>query len=108
MTFATFEIFGRQYRATEGDILLVEAPNAEKFSDKKGEKLFSDPILIEDQNSVFVGSDAKKYKISLEVVGFFRSKKINTKKFKQRKRYRKFITTRRSFVKFKVSKIAKS
>ncbi|GAB4140320.1 MAG: hypothetical protein Fur0024_1460 [Patescibacteria group bacterium] len=108
MVVAIFQIFGREYRVKEGDVLFVEVPNAESFADKKQGKIFAEAKLVEDESNILVGSDATKYKVELEVLGFLRSKKINTKKFERRKRYRKFITTRRSFVKFKVDKIAKS
>ena len=80
--FAIVQIGSKQYKVAEGDIISVE-----KLSTKKAKSVTLDKILlIKDKKDVKVGQPyVKEAKISADILGDFKAKKVISYKYRRRK-----------------------
>ena len=84
MKYAVIRTGGKQYRVSEGDVVKVE-----KLSGEVGEKVtLADILFIGGDDEVKIGAPlVANAKVSGEIVGQIRAKKIRVFKKKRRKSY---------------------
>ncbi len=100
--YVIVETGGKQYPVKEGDIFDVE-----KISAQAGEEVILDKILFasKDEKDVLVGDPYLEGKVTCEVLGHKRGKKVLVFKFKRRKDYKKKQGHRQYYTKLKVKSI---
>ena len=100
--FAVFSSGGKQHRVTEGEIIRVE-----KLAVQAGEEVVFDKVLmVADGDSVSVGAPyVEGGKVTGEVVGNDRGKKLRIIKFKRRKDYLRRQGHRQWFTEVKITGI---
>ncbi len=102
MKYIVFESGGKQYRASEGDILQVERIPAEK--DKK--IVLEKVLLYTNDGKTQLGRPfLTDLKVEASVVDHVRGEKIRVAKFKAKSRYRKVIGHRQALTAIKIEKI---
>lgn len=101
--YAVIESGGKQHKVTHGEIL-----NLEKLDLAAGETFdFDKVMLIADGADVKIGSPyVKGSKVSAEVLGHGRGKKIRVIKFNRRKHYRRQAGHRQWYTQVKITGIA--
>jgi large subunit ribosomal protein L21 len=102
--YAVIATGGKQYRVEQGDILRVE-----KLDAQEGDMVDFDQVLMlgagEDVN---IGAPyLQGSKVSAEVLGQGRAKKIEIIKFKRRKHHRKQMGHRQSYTELLIKEITK-
>ncbi|MFH1610457.1 MAG: 50S ribosomal protein L21 [Patescibacteria group bacterium] len=102
---AAIKTGGKQYIVKTGDELKIE-----KLSQKQGDKLIFDKILMvsdEKGAGLKVGTPyVEGAKVEAEVLEQGKSKKITAAKYKNKTRYHKVYGHRQSFTKVKIKKIS--
>jgi large subunit ribosomal protein L21 len=100
--FAVFASGGKQHRVTEGEVIRIERLAAEP-----GEEVVFDKVLmVADGDQVSVGTRfVDGGKVTAEVIGNDRGKKINVLKFKRRKDYLRRQGHRQWFTELKITGI---
>ena len=101
--YAVIETGGQQHKVKAGEIVKVQLMDV-----KPGDKVEFDKVLmVSDGKSVEVGSPllASK-KVSAEVVGHGRAKKINILKFRRRKHHMKQMGHRQWFTEVKITGVS--
>ncbi|MFP6817324.1 MAG: 50S ribosomal protein L21 [Pseudomonadales bacterium] len=100
--FAVFASGGKQHRVTEGEVIRIERLAAEP-----GEEVVFDKVLmVADGDQVSVGTPfVDGGKVTAEVIGNDRGKKINVLKFKRRKDYLRRQGHRQWFTELKITGI---
>lgn len=100
--YAVFSTGGKQYRASEGDVLRIEKLEAEK-----GSKVEIDHVLmVGEGDDVRVGSPTVEGgKVTAEVVDHGRGDKIRIIKFKRRKHHMKQMGHRQYYTEIKITGI---
>jgi ribosomal protein L21 len=107
MKKATVLINGKQFRVAEGDKVFLELKDAQGLASSRKSITPDQVLLLEDDGQVTTSQDKlSKLKVKLTVKGFVRSKKIPTMKYKRRKRYNVYMTSRREFVRAVVESIS--
>ncbi|MGD8418351.1 MAG: 50S ribosomal protein L21 [Pseudomonadales bacterium] len=101
--FAVFSSGGKQHRVTEGEVIRLERLTAEPGE----EVVFDKVLLVAHGDEVTVG---KPYvdggKVTAEVLGHDRAKKIRILKFKRRKDYMRRQGHRQWFTQLKITGIS--
>ena len=100
---AVFSSGGKQHRVTEGEVIKLERLTAEP-----GEEVVFDKVLIvADGDAVTVGQPyVDGGKVTAEVLGHDRNKKIRIIKFKRRKDYMRRQGHRQWFTQLKITGIS--
>ncbi|WP_376696883.1 50S ribosomal protein L21 [Wenzhouxiangella sp. EGI_FJ10305] len=100
--YAVFSTGGKQYRASEGDVLRVEKLEAEK-----GSKVEIDQVLmVGEGDDVRVGAPTVEGgKVTAEVVDHGRGEKIRIIKFRRRKHSMKQMGHRQYYTEIKITGI---
>ncbi len=100
--YAIIETCGKQYKVSEGSIVLFE-----KLDVKEGEKItFDKVLLVSDDKDVKVGSPiVENAKVEGTVMAHGKHKKIIVFKYKAKKNYRRKQGHRQPFTKVKIEKI---
>ncbi len=100
--FAIVKIGSKQYRAKQGTILRIE-----KLDLETGNKFDLDQILmLSDEQKVTLGNPmVPSAKVTAEIMGHGRAKKINIIKFKRRKHHMKQMGHRQWFTDIKITSI---
>ena len=84
-TYAIVETGGKQYRAEEGTVLLVD-----RLSAGEGDKVTLRPVMFRGDGSIVAaGNDLEKVKVEAVVAEHRRGEKIRVFKYKAKKGYRK-------------------
>lgn len=93
---------GKQYRVATGQVISVE-----KLAGDKGSAIqFTSVLLVNRDGDVISAPDKlKTAKVSGEVVGHGRGKKVSVVKFKRRKNYRRHRGHRQSATTVRITKI---
>ncbi len=100
--FAVFASGGKQHRVTEGEVVRLELLDAEPGQ----EVVFDKVLLVADGDNVSVGAPyVAGGKVTGEVVGNDRGKKIRIIKFKRRKNYMRRQGHRQWFTDVKITGI---
>ncbi|MCZ6709057.1 MAG: 50S ribosomal protein L21 [Gammaproteobacteria bacterium] len=100
--FAVFASGGKQHRVTEGEVIRIE-----RLAVEPGEEVVFDKVLmVADGDQVSVGTPfVDGGKVTAEVIGNDRGKKINVLKFKRRKDYLRRQGHRQWFTELKITGI---
>lgn len=103
MKYVVIQSGGKQYRASEGDILELERLDGEK--DQK--VIFDEVLLFTNNGTVTVGTPLVSG-ISVEgvILENFKGEKIRVAKFKAKSRYRRVIGHRQSLSKVRIDSIS--
>ena len=100
--YAVIKTGGKQYRVSEGERLRVE-----KLPGSVGDKVEIDQVLMLGGEKVAVGTPTVSgAKVSAEIVGQGRSKKVIVYKIKRRKSYRRKAGHRQPYTELKVTGIS--
>ena len=102
MSFAVIQTGGKQYRVREGDTIHVES-----LPDIDGDSVeLTEILLVSKQGKVKVGSPTiKRAKVTAEVVGQGKGRKIVVFKYKSKTRYRRKNGHRQSYTDLKITGI---
>ena len=99
---ATILASGTQLRVKQGDILDVDRVKAEPGSSI----VYEDVLLVEDGEEVSVGTPSvENAKVSAEVLGHYRGKKVKVFKMRRRKKYRRTRGHRSELSKIRITEI---
>lgn len=100
--FAVFSSGGKQHRVTEGEVIKLERLVAEPGD----EVVFDKVMILADGDQVTVG---KPYvdgcKVTAEVIGHDRAKKIRVIKFRRRQNYKRLQGHRQWYTELKITAI---
>ncbi len=101
--FAVFSSGGKQHRVTEGEVIKLERLTAEP-----GEEVVFDKVLIvADGDQVSVGQPyVAGGKVTAEVIGHDRGRKVRIIKFRRRKNYMRRQGHRQWFTELKITGIS--
>jgi large subunit ribosomal protein L21 len=91
---------GKQYRVTPGTIIAVE-----KLPGDKGAAVEFPAVFVNKDGEVLTGDKAARARVSGEVVGQRRSRKVEIVKFKRRKNYRRHRGHRQAVTSVRITKI---
>jgi len=93
---------GKQYRVAPGQVIEVE-----KLAGDKGAAVeFTSVLLVSRDGEVIVGPDRlKSARVSGEVVGQGRARKVLVVKFKRRKNYRRHVGHRQAATRVRITNI---
>ena len=99
--YAIIATGGKQYKVAEGDIIYVEKLNA-----ATGETVtFDDVVVVNNDTEVLCGDKVADAKVTAEVVGEGKSKKVIVYKYKRKTGYHKKNGHRQAFTQVKIEKI---
>ena len=99
--YAVVEQGGKQYRVSEGDTIEIDRLEAEE-----GAEIELSRVLLIGGDKVKVGSPAVKgAKVPAKVVSHYLGEKVETFKYRPRKRYRKLGGFRASVTKIEITGI---
>lgn len=103
MRYVVFKSGGKQYKASEGDILDLEVP-------LKNKEVTFDEVLLYGSDGDYKIGDPKVKGVSVKatVLGEVKGEKILVSKFKSKVRYRRSTGHRARFSRVKIDKIVAS
>lgn len=100
--YAVFKTGGKQYRVSEGDTLRVE-----KLAGDVGAELEFGEVLMLGGDKVAVGKPlVEGAKVTAEILGQDRAKKIIVFKMKRRKRYRRKAGHRQPYTELRIKSVS--
>lgn len=99
--YAIIATGGKQYKVAEGDIIYVEKLNA-----ATGETVtFDDVVVVNNDKDVLCGDKVANAKVTAEVVGEGKSKKVIVYKYKRKTGYHKKQGHRQPYTKVEIKSI---
>ncbi|MDD6332567.1 MAG: 50S ribosomal protein L21 [Clostridium sp.] len=99
--YAIIATGGKQYKVAEGDIIYVEKLNA-----ATGETVtFDDVVVVNNDTEVLCGDKVADAKVTAEVVGEGKSKKVIVYKYKRKTGYHKKQGHRQPYTKVEIKAI---
>ena len=99
--YAIIATGGKQYKVAEGDIIYVEKLNA-----ATGETVtFDDVVVVNNDTDVLCGDKVANAKVTAEVVGEGKSKKVILYKYKRKTGYHKKQGHRQPYTKVEIKAI---
>ncbi|MDD6266892.1 MAG: 50S ribosomal protein L21 [Clostridium sp.] len=99
--YAIIATGGKQYKVAEGDIIYVEKLNA-----ATGETVtFDDVVVVNNDTDVLCGDKVANAKVTAEVVGEGKSKKVIVYKYKRKTGYHKKQGHRQPYTKVEIKTI---
>ena len=99
--YAIIATGGKQYKVVEGDIIYVEKLNA-----ATGETVtFDDVVVVNNDTDVLCGDKVANAKVTAEVVGEGKSKKVIVYKYKRKTGYHKKQGHRQPYTKVEIKAI---
>ncbi|WWP01362.1 MAG: 50S ribosomal protein L21 [Candidatus Dasytiphilus stammeri] len=100
--YAVFQTGGKQYRVTSGQLIRLEKLNIDN-----GKNIdFDQVLMVVDGNNINIGAPlVKGGRVSANIIGHERGKKIKIIKFRRRKHYRKKQGHRQWFTTVKINNI---
>lgn len=97
--FAVIQTGGKQYKVAQGDVLRVE-----KLGGNVGDAITFDKVLLVGAETVKVGTPfVSGAKVSAQIVGEGRGKKLIVYKFRRRKNYRRKAGHRQPYTELKIT-----
>lgn len=97
--FAVIQTGGKQYKVAQGDVLRVE-----KLGGNVGDAITFDKVLLVGAETVKVGTPfVAGAKVSAQIVGEGRGKKLIVYKFRRRKNYRRKAGHRQPYTELKIT-----
>ena len=101
MTYAIVEIGGKQYRAEEGDSVLVD-----RVGEDEGAKVSPRALLFADgKDAVTDGADLGKVKVEAVVAEHVKGPKIRVATYQPKKRHRRQMGHRSHLTRLEIKKI---
>lgn len=101
MSYAVIKTGGKQYRVSEGQLLVVEKLEAES------KVVFDQVLLVASEGAVKVGKPlVEGATVEAEVVSQFRGEKVRILKFRRRKHHKKQAGHRQYLTEVKITRIA--
>lgn len=101
MVFAVIKTGGKQYKVSEGDVLMVE-----KLAGAKDEVSFEEVLLVSNGDKTKIGQPTVSgAKVTAKVLGEGKGEKKMVFKFKAKTRQRKKKGHRQPFTKVQITKI---
>jgi len=102
--FAVFSSGGKQHRVTEGEVVRLELVDVEPGQ----EVVFDKVLMVADGDNVSVGAPyVDGSRVTGEVVGHDRAKKIRIIKFRRRKNYHRKQGHRQHYTEVRVTGISR-
>lgn len=98
--YAIFENGGKQYKACVGDLIKVE-----KLHGNVGDSVEFPVVMTADENGVAAGAEVSALKVTAEITGGGKDKKIIVFKYKAKKNVRKKQGHRQPYTQVKVTAI---
>lgn len=99
--YAIIATGGKQYKVAEGDIIYVEKLNA-----ATGETVtFDDVVVVNNDTDVLCGDKVANAKVTAEVIGEGKSKKVIVYKYKRKTGYHKKQGHRQPYTKVEIKAI---
>ncbi len=98
--YAVIETGSKQYRVSEGDVILVE-----KLGLNEGEKYTFEDVRAVSDGELKVGDDVKNATVEASVICEGKAKKVVVYKYKRKTGYHKKSGHRQPFTKLKIEKI---
>ena len=98
--YAIFENGSKQYRVSEGDTVKLE-----KLSANVGDTVEFPAIMVADEKGIKVGAEAEGTKVTAQVLGQGKAKKIIVFRYKAKKNVRKKQGHRQPYTEVKVTAI---
>lgn len=99
--YAIIATGGKQYKVAEGDVIYVEKLNA-----ATGETVtFDDVVVVNNDKDVLCGDKVANAKVTAEVVGEGKSKKVIVYKYKRKTGYHKKQGHRQPYTKVEIKAI---
>jgi large subunit ribosomal protein L21 len=99
--YAIFEIGGKQYRVSEGDVLKIEKINDEKSV------TFGNVLMVSDGDNISYGNPyIESAQVTADILGTEKAKKVLVFKQKTRKGYRNLRGHRQQYTSVKINKIS--
>ena len=99
--YAIIATGGKQYKVAEGDIIFVEKLNA-----ATGDTVtFDDVVVVNNDKDILCGDKVANAKVTAEVVGEGKSKKVIVYKYKRKTGYHKKNGHRQAYTEVKIEKI---
>lgn len=117
MKYVVFKTGGKQYKASEGDVLELDkiesgkngADGGARLLDKGGMIEFDQVLLFVLDGEVKIGKPTlKNVKVKAKVLENFKGEKIRVAKFKAKSRYRRVLGFRPMLSRVKIEKIEAS
>ncbi|QKK03143.1 MAG: 50S ribosomal protein L21 [Pseudomonadota bacterium] len=100
--YAVFSTGGKQYKASEGDVLRVEKLDAEQGATVEIDRV----LMVGEGDDVRIGTPTVDGgKVTAEVVGHGRGKKIRIIKFRRRKHHMKQMGHRQYYTEIRITGI---
>lgn len=101
MSYAVIKTGGKQYRVSEGQLLVVEKLEAE------AKVVFDQVLLVASEGAVKVGKPlVEGATVEAEVVSQFRGEKVRILKLRRRKHHKKQAGHRQYLTEVKITRIA--
>ena len=98
--YAIIETGGKQYRVSEGDTLKIEK------IDYKESVTFDNVVMVSDGDNISYGNHyLTSVKVSADIMGTSKARKVLVFKQKLRKNHRKLMGHRQQYTSVKISKI---
>lgn len=99
--YAIFEIGGKQYRVSEGDVLKIEKINDENSV------TFGNVLMVSDGDNISYGNPyIESAQVTADILGTDKAKKVLVFKQKTRKGYRNLRGHRQQLTSVKINKIS--
>jgi large subunit ribosomal protein L21 len=99
--YAIFEIGGKQYRVSEGDVVKIEKINDEKSV------TFGNVLMVSDGDNISYGNPyIESAQVTADILGTEKAKKVLVFKQKTRKGYRNLRGHRQQYTSVKINKIS--
>lgn len=101
--YAIVEIGGKQYKVEQGNTI-----NVDKIKDQESGSMECDRVLMfSDGEKVLVGKPyLNNVKVSMDIIGPVKGKKIRGIKFKKRKNYTRTLGYRPQYLQLKVKELS--
>lgn len=100
--YALVEILGKQYKAVEGEVLLVDRLPLEAGSSYESEKVLA---IVDNENAKFGAPYVEGAKVVATVGEEVKGDKVKVYKFHRRKGYRRTQGHREKYTKLTITKI---
>ncbi len=100
--YALVEILGKQYKASEGDVLLVDRLPLEAGASYESEKVLA---IVDNENAKFGAPYVEGAKVVATVGEEVKGDKVKVYKFHRRKGYRRTQGHREKYTKLTITKI---
>ena len=98
--YAIIATGGKQYKVSEGDIIMVE-----KIAGEAGDTVEFDNVLAVSDKDLKVGADVKNVSVSATVMQQGRGKKVTVYKYKPKSGYHKKNGHRQAYTQVRIEKI---